>query len=187
MAAIVSSLWTQRDAYSRPMHWRATSSSTDQRFVPRSDLPQSVQHSVRAAGHALPGGVGYPLGSIEGLPRVPPLFPDFAWRTRQRDASPRFRVRHLDPGQDASRNGESALRAPAQTPAISSEKSDPASTGRRGPRQPAGPASSRLERMAPHSVGYTNQVLRSGSQDSTRSQPRTPGRSKRWVRTPSGT
>ena len=38
-------------------------------YASRPGSPQSAQHSVPAAGHALPGGIDYPLGPFEGFLR----------------------------------------------------------------------------------------------------------------------
>ena len=43
--------------------------------------PGTTQHSVPAAGQALPGGTGYPLGSNDRFPVTLPPFTGFAWRT----------------------------------------------------------------------------------------------------------
>ena len=52
----------------------------------RADHSATTQHSVPAGGQPLPGGSGYPLGSIERFQRrsttsLPPS-PGFTWRTR---------------------------------------------------------------------------------------------------------
>jgi hypothetical protein len=50
-----------RGSITRPTHSLCT--------LRRAGCPNATQHALPAAGQALPGGIGYPLGSIERFPR----------------------------------------------------------------------------------------------------------------------
>ena len=77
MSALAGTI--SRGSITRPAHSLCT--------LRRADRSATTQHAVPAGGQPLPGGLEYPLGSIERFLRfrltsLPP-FPGFAWRTRK--------------------------------------------------------------------------------------------------------
>jgi len=75
--------------------------------------PGTTQHSVPAAGQALPDGIGYPQGSNERFQvRSLPPFPGFAWRARvsRAGSAPNRVVHHF-----AVENGEGEKIGPKRS------------------------------------------------------------------------
>ena len=78
-------MWCFRGSITRPQHSLSYASPTG--------LPRPTPDSLPAAGPALRGGIGYPLGSSERFPKMmrsPSPFPKLSWRNNRSSRCAKF-------------------------------------------------------------------------------------------------